>query len=128
MSYQLSYTGNGSQRDFAVPPDYIRRAHIIVEVDETPVSSYVFFNDTTIRFDVAPANGAAIVITRRPPNDTPLNDFGGAAIISNTALNENFVQSIQLSSIAEENAAATLDNSTAALEAARSHQRGPRCH
>lgn len=96
MTYKITYTGNGSQRDFVVPADYIRKSHVTVKLNGVLNTAYVWFSDSTIRFDVAPANGVSIVLERKPPVDDPLNDFSNSTIITNESLNENFRQSLQI--------------------------------
>ena len=94
-NFLISYTGDGATTDYTVQDDYIRRDHIRVELNGVVTTDYSFLTDTTIRFDTAPALDVAIDITRDPPNDVPLNTFGGTKI-SDVALNENFLQGLQV--------------------------------
>jgi hypothetical protein len=113
-SYEVSYVGDGTTTDFAVVPDYIRKSHIFVELNGVPTTAYTYFNDQTIRFNVAPGVGVAIYIVRRPPSDFPLNTFTGT-VITPLALNENFSQAVQLTQTSLDDAATALGISQQAL-------------
>ena len=117
MAYRLTYTGNGSQRDFVVPADYIRKSHVTARINGVLTTAYIWFSETIIRFDVAPANDASIVLERKPPVDSPLNDFTNTTIITNEALNENFRQALQITERALE--ADSADTAVAASRADR---------
>jgi hypothetical protein len=93
--FRREYTGNGTQRNFTVPDDYIRRSHIVVTLDGVPTTAYTFQSATVIRFNTAPAAGVAIVIDRKPPIDDPLNQYERESQITAKSLNDNFRQSLQ---------------------------------
>jgi hypothetical protein len=105
--YEVSYVGDGTTTDFVVNLDYIRKAYILVQVDGSPTFDYSWFNDQTIRFNIAPDMGADIYIVNRPPGDTPINTFT-STVITPTALNENFRQAAQLGSLFKDDAEAAM--------------------
>jgi microcystin-dependent protein len=72
-SYVL-YTGNGSNRQFAVPFGYISQEHVRALVNGSPVT-FTWINSGLIQLDVAPANGAAVRVYRQTPLTEPLVDF-----------------------------------------------------
>ena len=60
-----TYTGDGSTVDFNWTKDdldYIDRDQIKVKINNVVTTAFTFQNDTTIRFNTAPANGAEILI------------------------------------------------------------------
>ena len=118
VSYEVTYVGDGFTRNYAVVPDYIRKSHIQVYLNDVLTTDYVWFNDQIIRFTVAPAVGVAILITRRPPGDDPINTFTGS-VLSPTALNENFRQAAQLGVISQDDAAEARTTSATALQEAQ---------
>jgi hypothetical protein len=118
VSYEVTYVGDGFTRNYAVVPDYIRKSHIQVYLNDVLTTDYVWFNDQVIQFTVAPAVGVAILITRRPPGDEPINTFTGS-VLTPTALNENFRQAAQLGVISQDDAAEARTTSTTALQEAQ---------
>ena len=92
--YRAVYIGDGIQTDYATPASYIRRSHISATVDGV-AASFTWFSDTIIRFDSPPGNGTEIVILRSTPTSAPIHSFTPPTRISDTALNENFQQSLQ---------------------------------
>jgi len=75
-----AYTGNGSQVDFVISFPYLDQTHVKATLNGVASTAFTFFNATTLRFSVAPANGVAIRLYRETPGDTLLGDFtfGGA--------------------------------------------------
>ena len=75
-----AYTGNGSQVDFVISFPYLDTTHVKATLNGVASTAFTFFNSTTIRFTVAPANGVAVRLYRETPSDTLLGDFtfGGA--------------------------------------------------
>jgi hypothetical protein len=129
---QNTYTGNGSTVLFSFTFPYLETTDIKVSVNGTVVTTYTFANATTIQFNTAPANGAAIRIYRQTDDTAlPATFYPGSAIRSSD-LNENFTQNLYVTqesnnsstSAATAAAAATttantaLSNSTAAQSSA----------
>ena len=92
--FRLTYTGNGSQRDFLAPFNYIRKSHVTARVNGVLVP-FTWLNDFTVRLNTAPANGAAIVVERQAPVDAPIHVFNGNTVITAKSLTENFNQTLQ---------------------------------
>jgi hypothetical protein len=110
---KVSYTGDGSTVLYAITFAYINRDHVKVSVNGSGTTAFTFANDTTIQFNVAPANGAAIIIERETTADAAENTFFPNSSIRSSALNENFLQALFVSEEAREIAAdAQLGNLT----------------
>ena len=59
-----TYTGNGSTTNYAFTFPYIKQADVKVSVDNVATTAFTFANATTVSFNTAPANNAAIAIYR----------------------------------------------------------------
>jgi len=94
MAYSYyNYTGNGSQTQFPVAFDYIRREHVLVTVAGSP-ATFTWVNSSTIQMDVVPANGTTVRVYRQTPLEAPLVDFTDGATLVATDLDTNAKQSI----------------------------------
>jgi len=94
MAYSYyTYTGNGSQTQFPVAFDYIRREHVFATVAGSP-ATFAWVNSTTIQMDAAPANGATVRVYRQTPLTAPLVDFTDGATLVAADLDTNAKQSI----------------------------------
>ena len=87
-----SYTGNGSTTNYSITFQYLKQDDVKATLDGTATTAFTFANATTLSFNSAPANGAAIRIFR----DTNINSlkatfFPGSAIKAED-LNDNFTQ------------------------------------
>ena len=87
-----TYTGNGSTTNYSFTFEYIKQSDVKATLDGTATTAFTFANATTISFNTAPANSAAIRIFR----DTDINTleatfFPGSAIKAED-LNNNFLQ------------------------------------
>lgn len=87
-----TYTGNGSTTNYSFTFEYIKQSDVKATLDGTATTAFTFANATTLSFNTAPANGAAIRIFR----DTDINTleatfFPGSAIKAED-LNNNFTQ------------------------------------
>jgi hypothetical protein len=101
MAYSsLSYTGDGTTKDFAVTFDYLDQSHVKVRVDKVFTyevgSNYTFefINSTTVRVTHvvsgdAPVSGAEVEVLRRTPIDAPAVVFGVGASLTSEDLNKN---------------------------------------
>jgi hypothetical protein len=94
---QNTYTGNGSTTNYSFTFPYLETTDIKVSVNGTLTTAYTLANATTVSFNSAPANGAAIRIYRET-NDVNLNStfYPGSAIRSQD-LNDNFTQILYVS-------------------------------
>ena len=89
---QNTYTGNGSNTNFSITFEYLKQADVKASIDGTATTAFTFANATTLSFNTAPANGAAVRIFR----DTEISSlkatfFPGSAIKAED-LNDNFTQ------------------------------------
>lgn len=89
---QNTYTGNGSTVLYSFTFPYLSTADIKVSINGTVTTAYTLANATTVQFNTAPANGAAIRIYRETPGDTPDSTFYSGSAIRSEDLNENFTQ------------------------------------
>ena len=67
-----TYIGNGTQTDFSVPFDYLKKSFVRVYLDETTLLTggdygdtsvdYYFLDNTTVRLKTPPAEGVEVTI------------------------------------------------------------------
>ena len=129
---QNTYTGNGSTVLYSFTFPYLETTDIKVSLNGTVTTAYTLANATTIQFNTAPANGAAIRIYRQT-DDSALNaQFYPGSAIRSQDLNDNFTQNLYVTqesnrdatqAITTANSATTtantaLSNSTAAVSTA----------
>jgi hypothetical protein len=75
MAYSyVTPTANGTETQFSVSFDYLRKAHVQCTVDGVQ-ESITWVNDTLIQLAVAPVVGSLVVIKRVTPLASPLVDF-----------------------------------------------------
>ena len=102
-----TYTGNGSTVLYSFTFPYLATTDIKVSLNGVNTTAYTLANPTTIQFNSAPANGAAIRIYRQTDDaGTKATFFPGSAIRSQD-LNDNFLQVLYKSQETETFAAAT---------------------
>lgn len=89
---QNTYTGNGATVLYSFTFPYLDTADIKVSVNGTPTTAYTLANATTVSFNSAPANGAAVRIYRETASDTPDATFYPGSAIRSQDLNDNFTQ------------------------------------
>lgn len=63
---EVSYVGNGINQIYAVPFEYLSRAHVYVTENDKPVA-FTWLTDHSIRVAVAPNNGALLKVKRNTP-------------------------------------------------------------
>ncbi len=89
-----SYTGNGATTTFSLPFPYLAQAHIKVYVANVLlVTGYSFPTSAQVQFDVAPADGAAIILRRETPVN-PIVTYTNAAALKASNLNISNKQSL----------------------------------
>ena len=112
---QNTYTGNGSTVLYSFTFPYLETTDIKVSVNGTVTTAYTLANATTIQFNTAPANGAAIRIYRET-DDSALSAtfYPGSAIRSND-LNDNFTQNLYVTQESSNNAATATTTANTAL-------------
>lgn len=119
MAYSfVTYTGNGSTTQFAVPFGYIRREHLQVSLNGTVTTAFTWLNDSTVQLNTAPANGVVVKLLRITPVDSSLVDFAdGSTPVArdfDTANTQNLYTNQELRDISD----ATDDLSAQALSTA----------
>ena len=100
-----NYTGDGVTVLYTITFSYLKRAHVKATINGSGTTAFTFANDTTIQFNTAPANGAAIVLFRDTPADEVDNTFFPNSSIRSKSLNDNFTQTLFVSEEAREIAA-----------------------
>lgn len=111
---QNTYTGNGSTVLFSFTFPYIDTADIKVSLNGTLTTAYTLANATTIQFNTAPGNGAAIRIYRQTSSTLPTAEFFPGSAIRSQDLNQNFQQVLYVSQETENYAASTDSSSVLA--------------
>lgn len=111
---QNTYTGNGSTVLYSFTFPYLDASHVKVEINGTPTTTYTLANATTIQFNSAPSNGAAIRIYRETTDTEPVSTFYPGSAIRSQDLNDNFLQSLYLT---QETETLTTNQSNAGLQA-----------
>lgn len=116
-----SFSGTGSQTQFSIAFPYRDTADIKATIDAVVTTAFSV-SGSTVTFNSAPANGAAVIIYRRTSNDTIEADFQSGSALRAVDLNNNFEQvlfvtqeSADLSDTATTNASTAVTNSAAAV-------------
>lgn len=115
---QNTYTGNGSTVLYSFTFPYLETSDIKVSVNGTVVTTYTFANATTIQFNAAPANGAAIRIYRQTDDSALEATFYPGSAIRSQDLNDNFTQNLYVTQEANREAASAVTSATAATTTA----------
>lgn len=84
------YTGNGSNRNFAVPFPYISQSHVTVKVNGVSVT-FAWLNPSLIQTTVAPAGSTMVVVKRTTPT-APLVDYEDGSTLVETDLDTSALQ------------------------------------
>ena len=87
-----TYTGNGSTTNYSFTFEYIKQSDVKATLDGTATTAFTFANATTLSFNTAPANGAAIRIFRDTDISTLEATFFPGSAIKAEDLNNNFTQ------------------------------------
>ena len=112
---QNTYTGNGSTVLFSFTFPYLETTDIKVSLNGTVTTAYTLANATTIQFNTAPANGAAIRIYRATDDAAlPATFYPGSAIRS-ADLNDNFTQNLYVTQESRNEAASATSTANTAL-------------
>jgi hypothetical protein len=89
---EVLYTGNGSTTLFSFSFPYLNESDVVVTVNGSVVTNYIFASASSIQFATAPANGAAIRIYRDTNTAAPEATFFAGSSIRATDLNDNALQ------------------------------------
>jgi hypothetical protein len=109
-----NYTGNGTQTDFVVPFDYLKKSFVHVYVNNgfslltggdygDTGADYYFLDDTTIRLKTAPAEGEGIVVRRYTSATERIVSFEDASILKATDLDTSQLQAFHIAEEARDN-------------------------
>lgn len=109
---QNTYTGNGTTVLFSFTFPYLETTDIKVSVNGTNTTAYTLANATTVQFNTAPANGAAIRIYRETSDTSLAATFYPGSAIRSQDLNKNFDKALF---IAQETKNITVQASTGNL-------------
>ena len=91
---QNTYTGNGSTTNYSFTFPYLETTDIKVSLNGVDTTAYTLANATTVSFNTAPSNGAAIRIYRDTDDSTLAATFYPGSAIRATDLNDNFTQNL----------------------------------
>jgi hypothetical protein len=104
----VDYTAVAAQTDYNFSFEYLRDEHVKVKVNGSEVTNFTIVTSPTptkIRFNTAPAAGAAIKIYRDSRGDfSPLVDFVDGSILTENELDEGYKHNLFLSQEASEGA------------------------
>jgi hypothetical protein len=89
-----TYTGDGTTVLYTFTFPYLERTHVKVALNGSLITAFTFDNDTTIRFNTAPANGVIIEIFRQTPTDELQAVFSPGSAIRAEDLNDDFTQAL----------------------------------
>lgn len=124
---EVSYTGDGTTVLFSFTFPYLKTTDIKVSVNGVNSTAFTLANTTTIEFNTAPANGAAIRIFRFTDNAELAATFFPGSAIRAQDLNDNFVQNLYVTQEAKNDSNAVvqvanlaLSNSATAISTANS--------
>jgi hypothetical protein len=124
---EVSYTGDGTTVLYSFTFPYLKTTDIKVSVNGVDSTAFTLANTTTIEFNTAPANGAAIRIFRFTDNAELAATFFPGSAIRAQDLNDNFVQNLYVTQEAKNDSNAVvqvanlaLSNSTTAISTANS--------
>lgn len=101
-----TYIGNGTQTDFSVPFDYLKKSFVRVYLDEATLLTggdygdtsvdYYFLDNTTVRLKTPPANGVEVTIRRYTSATERIVSFEDASILKATDLDTSQLQSFHI--------------------------------
>jgi hypothetical protein len=112
---QNTYTGDGTTVLFSFTFPYLETTDIKVSLNGTVTTAYTLANATTIQFNTAPANGAAIRIYRQTDDASLAAQFYPGSAIRSSDLNDNFTQNLYVTQESSNNAATATSTANTAL-------------
>ena len=117
MSTEYTTTGNGSQTNYSFTFPYLKESDIkatvagVAKTQGTGSAQWQFHNATTVKFNTAPANGAAIRIYRETADTNLSATFYAGSAIKSQDLNDNFTQNLYVTQEVRDDSALALTNS-----------------
>jgi len=109
----VSYTGDGSTNLFSIPFDYLDNTHVTALVDDV-LTNITFPTVSQAEFDVAPSNGATVVIKRTTPRTVREVVWQNAANLSAGDLNLSGLQLLFITQEAFDSVGTTSEDAIAA--------------
>lgn len=101
-----NYTGNGTQTDFVVPFDYLKKSFVRVYLDSSTLltggdygdtgADYYFLDKTMVRLKTAPADGVLVTIRRYTSATERIVSFKDASILKANDLDTSQLQSFHI--------------------------------
>ena len=100
-----TYIGNGTQTDFSIPFDYLKKSFVRVYVDNTLLTGgdygdttvdYYFLDKTTVRLKTPPAENIEVTIRRYTSATERIVSFEDASILKATDLDTSQLQSFHI--------------------------------
>lgn len=113
-----TYTGDGTTVLYSFTFPYLVASDIKVSVGGTLTTAYTLSNATTVQFNTAPANGAAIRIYRKSSADALAATFFPGSAIRSQDLNNNFTQNLYVVQETDRDTTTALNTSNTALTTA----------
>lgn len=110
---QNTYTGDGVTQNYAFTFQYLNPSHVKATINGTSTTAFTFFNASTLRFNTAPANGAAITIFRETPSSNLLADYTPGSALREADLELTLQQVLY---VAQETQTFAENQSTAGLQ------------
>jgi hypothetical protein len=117
---QNTYTGDGTTVLFSFTFPYLETTDIKVSLNGTITTAYTLANATTIQFNTAPANGAAIRIYRVTDDAALAAQFYPGSAIRSQDLNDNFTQNLYVTQESNRDATSAIATANSALTASAS--------
>ena len=107
---QNTYTANGSTTNFSFTFPYLNTADVKVKINGTTqnTTEYTLANATTVQMNIAPSNGATVMIFRDTNNDSKKATFYPGSAIKAEDLNNDFDQILYTAQEIDNNAMTTL--------------------
>jgi hypothetical protein len=115
---QNQYTGDGTTVLFTITFPYLERDHVKASINGTPTTAFTFANSNTIQFNVAPVNGAAVLLFRETASDQLQNQFFPNSSIPSSSLNNNFTQGLYVAQETDNTSAEALSQAQTAVTTA----------
>ena len=112
---QNTYTGDGTTVLFSFTFPYLETTDIKVSLNGTVTTAYTLANATTVQFNTAPVNGAAIRIYRQTDDAALAATFYPGSAIRSSDLNENFTQNLYVTQESSNNAGTATTTANTAL-------------
>lgn len=112
-----TYTGNGSTTNYSFTFPYLKESDVKVTVAGTALDNgtasdeWQFANATTVQFNTAPANSAAIRLYRETADTNLSATFYAGSAIKSQDLNDNFTQNLYVTQEVRDDSALALSNS-----------------